>query len=111
MSYPTGNAIQGLGYANQSAGQQASNSPPLVTRFSSYAGQLETRVTHLAMLFDRVSRVADRLGGAVPEEVGKDPNKIRGNGSSIATQFEGSLEDLETITRRAERIVERLETL
>lgn len=110
MSYPTSGAVSG-GYANQNQAQQGMVAPPQQpTRFSGYAGQLEARVGHLAMLFDRVSRVADRLGGAVPEEAGS-PKQIRGNGSNIASQFEGSLEDLEAITRRAERTVERLETL
>lgn len=110
MSYPTSGAVS-TGYANQNQAQQGVNAPPQPTRFSGYAGQLEARVAQLAMLFDRVSRVADRLGGPVPEEVGKDPNKIRGNGSCIAFQFEVSLEDLDAIARRAERTIERLETL
>lgn len=110
MNYPT-SAPNFTGYAQQNVAQQLCNSPPQPTRFSGYAGQLEACVAHLGMLFDRVSRVADRLGGAVPEEVSKGPDKIRGNGSCIAVQFEVSLEDLDAITRHAERVVERLETL
>lgn len=109
MNYPAA-APASTGYAQQSTQQQGSNAPPQPTRFSGYAGQLEARVAHLGMLFDRVSRVADRLGGAVPEEV-NTANKGRDRGSSIAAQVEGSLEDLEAVTRRAERTVERLETL
>lgn len=95
------------GYAQQQSQQTA---PPQPTRFAGYAGQLEARVAHVAGLFDRLSRVADRLGGSVPEEVGQ-VNKIRGQGGCIASQLENSLEDFDAITRRAERTVERLEQL
>jgi hypothetical protein len=71
---------------------------------------LEARVSAAGALFDRLSRVADRLGGSVPEEA-QSANKIRGNGNCIASQIENSLEDLEGILRRAERTAERLEQL
>lgn len=84
--------------------------PPQPTRFSGYAGQLEARVAHIVGLVERLSRVADRLGGSVPEEA-QNGNKLRGGGGSIASQIENSLEDFDAITRRAERTVERLEQL
>lgn len=84
--------------------------PQQPTRFSNYAGVLEARVSSVASLIDRLSRVADRLGGPVPEEA-QTANKIRGNGNCIASQIENSLDDLEGILRRAERTAERLEQL
>lgn len=92
-------------YGNAAVGQ-----PPAPTRFSSFAGQLEARVAHLASMVDRFSRVADRLGGSMPEEA-QAPGKIRGTGGNIASQIEASLEDFEALMRRAERTAERLETL
>ena len=97
-------------YAQSINTYPAQTAPPTPTRFSGYAGQLEARVAHMAGLIDRMSRVADRLGGAVPEEV-QAAGKIRGNGGCIASQIENSLEDLDAVTRRAERTVERLEQL
>jgi len=105
----TGVAYQQIAQAGM-AGSAQTASPPAPTRFSSFAGQLEARVGQTALLFERLSRVADRLNGSVPEEAGTT-NKIRGNGGNIASQIETSLEDFETILRRAERTVERLEAL
>ena len=90
--------------------QGATNAPPQPSRFSGFAAQLEARVTHLGGMMDRLSRVADRLGGSVPEEAATT-NKLRGGGSCVAGQIEQTLEDFEAISRRAERVVERLELL
>lgn len=84
--------------------------PPQPTLFSGYAGQLEARVAHMAGLVERLSRVADRLGGSVPEEA-QTGGKLRGSGGSVAAQIEISLEDLDGITRRGERVTERLERM
>ena len=84
--------------------------PPAPTRFSNCAGQLEAHVGHVASIVDRMARVADHLGGSVPEEA-QGKNSLRGDGGNIAAQIELSLEDLELIMRRAERAVERLEAL
>jgi hypothetical protein len=107
-----GQAKQYTGQVVNAAANYATNQahPPQPTRFSGYAGQLEARVAHIAGLVERLSRVADRLGGSVPEEA-QTANKLRGNGGSIASQIENSLEDFDGITRRAERTVERLEQL
>jgi len=93
-----------------SYGYQDTNSPPLPTRFSNCAGQLDARVSHLAGMIDRLSRIADRLGGPVPEEIQK-PGQIRGASANTAAQLEQALELFDEITRRAERVVERLESL
>ena len=97
-------------YGAQNNAYPIQSAPPPPTRFSGYAGQLEARVAHMASLIDRAARVADRLGGSVPEEA-QTGNKLRGNGGCVASQIENSLEDLDAITRRAERTVERLEML
>ena len=111
MSYETaGQAKQAYSGQINTGNYTSPSAPPLPTRFSGYAGQLEARVAHVAGLFERLSRVADRLGGSVPEEA-SNGNKLRGNGSCVASQIENSLEDFEAITRRAERTVERLEQL
>jgi hypothetical protein len=99
----SGQAINAVNYATNVA-------PAQPTRFTGYAGLLEARVAQIAGLFERVSRVADRLAGSVPEEA-PTANKPRGNGGSIASQIENSLEDFEAIIRRAERTVERFEQL
>lgn len=107
MSYPEKN------YGNAAmAAQSAYNTvtaPPTPTRFSNCAGQLEAHLSHLQTMIERLSSVADRLGGPVPEEAGT-PKQIRGGGN-VASQIEASLEDLETLTRRASHVVERLERL
>lgn len=107
--YETGPAKAYTNHINTSAAAQGSM-PPQPTRFSMYAGQLEARAAHIAGLVERLSRVADRLGGSVPEEA-QTANKLRGNGGSIASQIENTLEDFDGITRRVERTVERLELL
>lgn len=104
------NAPMGMQQSVQSVQYNTAPPPTVPTRFSSHAGQLESLLAHLAGMVDRFSRVADRLGGSVPEEA-QSPGKVRGTGGSVAGQIEASLEDFEGIMRRAERTVERLETL
>lgn len=99
------------GYANASMAQQgAYTAPATPTRFLNCASQLDACLGHFAAMMERLSRVADRLGGSVPEEA-QAPNKIRGNGGNVASQIESSLEDFDVLARRAERVVERLEAL
>lgn len=106
-SSPIGAASQGI-----QSGQYgvAVDKPPQPTRFSQCAGQLEARVAHVAGLFDRVSRVADRFGGSVPEEA-QAGKQLQGTGGNVASIIEQSLETLDAVIRRAERTVERLESL
>ena len=98
-----------MAYGSGSTNAQPASAPPVPTRFSSCAAQLEARVQQVGSLMERMARVADRLGGSVPEETAS--NKIRGNGGNIAAQIEASLEDLELLVRKAERTTERLEAL
>lgn len=98
-----------MAYGIGSTASQPGSAPPVPTRFSSCAGQLEARVQQIGSLVERISRVADRLGGSVPEEAGS--NKLRGGDGNIASQIEHALEDFELIVRKAERTTERLEAL
>lgn len=105
------NPYNQLGTAQQ--GIQISNNnitPPQPTRFSTCAGRLDAQVSHYSGLIDRVCRVADRLGGSVPEAVAKDMT-APGRGGSIAGHLEGSLDDLDVMCGRLSAILERLETL
>ncbi len=97
-------------YAHQQQGAAVQiEPPPAPTRFSNCAGRLEAQVTHLAGLVDRVNRVTDRLGGAIPEAVAKD-NKLRGGGC-VAGILEASLDDFDAVTQRLNALMERLEAL
>src|ERR1700751_3707123 len=100
----------GLAQSQQGAATAVyTGAPPQPTRFSNCAGQLDSHVSQLSTLVERFSRVADRLGGAVPEEAQKA--QLRGSGGNVAAQIEQSLEDFESTLRRAERVIERLESL
>lgn len=83
---------------------------PQPTRFASCAERLEAQVSALNELTTRANRVADRLGGSVPEAVAKD-GTVLGRGSSIAHHLEESLNDLDVMSGRLSAILERLETL
>jgi hypothetical protein len=101
----------GLQAAGQIAGQSYDGlvKPPQPTVFARCAGKLEAQVAHINGLVDRASRVADRLGGSVPQPVA---DKAAGmNGSHIAAQMEISMELLDGIIRRFEGTLERLESL
>lgn len=105
MQYSSITSATGMGQVNI-----ANDKPPPSTRFSACAGQLEARVAHVSGLFERVVRAVDRLGGSVPEEA-KTGKQLQGTGGNVASIIELSLETLDDIIRRAERTVERLETL
>lgn len=83
--------------------------PPQATRFSSCAGRLESQVNHLFSCIERASRVADRLGGAIPV----DPQKAEriGNGGNVASQIEEQNERFDTALKSLMNALERLEQL
>lgn len=84
--------------------------PPQPTRFSSCAGRLEEQVNHLFASVERASRVADRLGGAIPQEVA-GLNKATPNSSSVAAIIEEQNERLDIALMSFLHALERLEQL
>lgn len=60
---------------------------------------------------ERLSRLADRLGGTVPEAVEKAPNGLQGARSDIAGRLEQTAESYSAALRRVFSAIERLETL
>jgi hypothetical protein len=93
------NAQQGLA----AAGQQSAS------RFCVAAGRLQGQVATYAGFVDRLSRVADRLSGAVPEAVSNAQTKQSGN--SVAAMLDGAQDDFDAVTVRLNGILERLEAL
>lgn len=92
------------------AAQCAANPPmPAPTRFSILASRLEGQVSQVLDLVSRANRVADRLGGAVPQQVADTPPKR--DGSCLVAILEAAQNDLETQLIRLGGIVERLEGL
>jgi hypothetical protein len=101
-------------YQNQNGStgwQQAQGlaAAPIPTRFSSCGSRLQAQVSRFAELTDRANKIANRLGGAVPEAVG-DP-KTKSDSSCTAAIIEAAQNDLESIESRLNSIIERLETL
>ena len=84
-------------------------SPPAPTRFTTAAGRLQGQLANYAGFVDRLNRVADRLGGAVPAEL--SGGKKDGNGGCVAAMLDSSLDDFDNINQRMNSILERLEVL
>jgi hypothetical protein len=95
---------QGLAGAAQALGAS-----PVATRFSVCAGHLEGQLSTLVELINRANRIADRLGGAVPQGVAE--NGPKRDGSCVVAIIESSLEDFGTQCIRLNGIIERLEAL
>jgi hypothetical protein len=89
--------------------QSVMNAPPVTTRFSVCAGHLEGQLSTLIELINRANRIADRLGGAVPQPVNE--NAAKRDGSCVAAILEASLNDFEAQCNRLHGIIERLEAL
>lgn len=98
-----------LGYYG--AGQALGNiaPPPAPTRFTTAAGRLQDRLADYASFVDRLNRVADRLGGAVPAELAG--GKKDSNSGCVAAMLDSSLDDFDNINHRMNSILERLESL
>lgn len=97
--------------ANHLQGYAAAQSapPPVPTRLSILASRLEGQVSQVLDLVNRANRVADRLGGAVPQPVADATPKR--DGSCLVAILEAAQNDLETQLIRLGGIVERLEGL
>jgi hypothetical protein len=108
MAYPTNQIPYQIAgnYADQSATQPAPS-----TRLSGIAAHLESLNGELGVVVERLTRLADRLNGAVPQEVAKDPGQLRGSGGGLATLIESHLENSGTLVNRLRNVLERLETL
>lgn len=88
------------------------NSPPRdVPRLAGAADRLEKcceAASHLAM---RLGNAADRIGGSVPEAVGREANAVAGSPQNSAARLERAIEDLEATLRRIDQVTQRLEAL
>lgn len=91
-------------------GTSAGNSVLTPTRFASINQRLEGAVHSLLSLIERADRVTDRLGGAVPQAVGKDAGRQDG-GNCVAASLEAGLDDIGALESRLRVIVERMEAL
>lgn len=109
MQYETGMRSGSIGQATPAYDMPNKVLPPQPTIFSRCAAKLEAQVAHVTGLVERASRVADRLGGPIPQPV--DDKKIGGNGGHIAAQMEISMELFDGALRRFEQTLERLEAL
>ena len=93
------------GYAQ--AGQVAE--APRPPRLDGPANSMDSLLQGFQEYAIRLSRLADRLGGSVPESVEKD--LARPGNACVASRYETLADDLSTASRRINAALERLESL